>query len=139
MVIFIQSEIRSTRLYAVEGVFLDLGKNQYVSSEHFYSQYVPVGIDPSMMPDRRNYNFVILLDHPLSSSETFSVQYWEVNAASGFGAPPPPKSIALGLSRRNPRQRFRLQVNGDGVTAVQVSEERGIAKPETEIASKGGR
>jgi len=139
VVSYIQGEIRSTRLYAVEGVFLDLGKNQYVSSDRFYSQYVPVGIDPSAMPERRNYNFVILLDHPLGSSETFPVQYWEVSAVGGLGMPPPSKSLSLRLLRTAARQRFRLEVKDNQVTVVQVAERRDEAGPEVQLATKGGQ
>ncbi len=138
LVKYIEVQITSTRLYAVEGVFLDLGKNQYVGSDHFYSQYAPVGIDPSAMPESRNFNFVILLDHPVVESETVSVQYWEVHNASGFGMPAS-KSIALKLSETSRTQHFRLKIQGDQVTAEQVAEGKPVSDQEIEIAMEGSR
>jgi hypothetical protein len=139
VVSYIQAEIRSTRLYAVEGVFLDLGKNQYVGSERFYSQYAPFGIDPSAMPDSRNFNFVVLLDHPVVKSETVSVQYWEINAKSGFSMPPS-KSVKLKLSETASRQPFRLKIQGEKVTAEaeQVAKARPDSGPKIDIASERG-
>lgn len=138
LVQYIEVQISSTRLYAVEGVFLDLGRNQYVSSDHFYSQYAPGGIDPSAMPPSRNYNFVILLDHPVIKSETVWLQYWEISAVGGLGTPMS-KSVALKLLATPSQQRFRLQVNGGQVTAEQIAEANPAQRTEAEIAMKGGQ
>jgi hypothetical protein len=121
LVKYIETIITESRLYAVEGVFLDLGKNQYVGSDHFYSQYLPTGIDPSSMPPIRNYNFVVLLDHPVVTTETVWLQYWEISASSGFGGIPTSKSVPLILSGKSSTQVFRLQVQGGEVKVVQVT------------------
>jgi hypothetical protein len=121
LVKYIETQITESRLYAVEGVFLDLGKNQYVGSDHFYSQYLPTGIDPSSMPLIRNYNFVVLLDHPVATTETVWLQYWEISASSGLGGIPTSKSVPLILRGTSSTQLFRLQVQGGEVKAVQVT------------------
>jgi hypothetical protein len=136
LVQYIEAQISSTRLYAVEGVFLDLGKNQYVGSDHFYSQYAPVGIDPSQMPSSRNYNFVILLNHPIVTSETVFLQYWEISSVGGLGTPAS-KSVKLILKESSSEQRFRLQVKSDEVTAVQVAEAKSVVEPPIEVAMEG--
>jgi hypothetical protein len=133
---YVESQINSTRLYAVEGVFLDLGKNQYVGSDHFYSQYAPVGIDPSQMPLSRNYNFVYLLDHPISASETVFLQYWDITAVGGLGMPAS-KSVRLTLKESSSEQHFRLQVNGNEVTAIQVAEDKPVLRTTFEVAMEG--
>jgi hypothetical protein len=118
LVQYIEAQINSTRHYAVEGVFLDLGRDQYVGSDNFYSQYSPAGIDPSQMPTSRNYDFVMLFDHPVIASETVHLQYWEIRAVGGLGVPPPSKTVVLVLTGTRSKQQFRLQVNGDQVKAV---------------------
>jgi hypothetical protein len=138
LVKYIEVQITSTRLYAVEGVFLDLGKNQYVGSERFYSQYAPVGIDPTQMPERRNYNFVVLLDHPVVTSETVLLQYWEINAVGGLGMPAS-KSVRLTLKGTSSAQHFRLQVKGEEVTAELVAEAESALKPKIEVAMEGNQ
>ena len=123
LVKYIETIITESRLYAVEGVFLDLGKNQYVGSDHFYSHDLFAGIDPRSMPPIRNYNFVVLLDHPIPTTETETVwlQYWEVSAPSGLGSVPASKSVPLILKGSSSTQVFRLQVQGDDVKVVQAN------------------
>jgi len=135
---YIEAQIDSDKRYAVEGVFLDLGRNQYVSSDDFYSQYAPVGIDPSQMPERRNSNFVMLFHHPVVTSEKVDLQYWEIHSVGGLGALPASKKVVLILrgGSSNSKQQFRLQVNGDVVKAVEA-EAQPILKPQVEVAMGG--
>ena len=119
---YIEMQITQSRLYAVEGVFLDLGKNQYVGSDDFYSQYLPTGIDPNSMPPVRNYPFVVLLKHPASKTEPVLLQYWEISASSGLGLPPSSKSIQLILDGTAPTQSFRLKVQGNEVKIIPAAQ-----------------
>jgi hypothetical protein len=136
LVQWIETTINSGRLYAVEGVFLDLGKNQYVSSSDFYSQYAPLGVNPSMMPPSRNYPFVMLFKHPVVSSEEVELQYWEIDAVAGLGPPPRSKLVRFKLKGGPSAEKFRLQITGDVVTAVEAKDEP-ASKPKLEVATEG--
>ncbi|HZR59074.1 MAG TPA: hypothetical protein VFA74_19560 [Terriglobales bacterium] len=106
----VETQINATGHYAVEGEIVDLGNNQYVNSEQFYSRYITAAVDAQGKLLSRNYYFVILLDHPVQKPETVWLQYWELNSSAGTGSPPIPKTVQMALSPTNAPQRYRLRI-----------------------------
>jgi hypothetical protein len=102
----VAKEIDLSRQYAVEGTIVDLAPNQYVHSDRFYTQLVTESSGGQF--GSRDYNFVVLLNHPLDKPETLILDYWELSQVSGTGPPPTAVTIPLQLIP-NHTERFRLQ------------------------------
>ena len=119
--------INSTRHYAVKGVITNLGDNQYIDSTELCSRYTPEVVDPSGRVLSREYDFVAVLDHPVTNSEQIWVQYTQLGASSGTGPLPVPTSVPVQLLQTNSfPQRFRLRIQNN----------QPIVEPETASASK---
>jgi hypothetical protein len=118
----VESQIQWTRTYAIQGVIVDLAKNQAVDSDKFYSRYTSESVDADGKFASRNYSFVVLLDDPSEQSETVLLKYWQLDATGGTGEPPAPKSIPLKLAatKNSSPQRFRLQVQDNQPSVVPV-------------------
>lgn len=114
----VQAQIEWTRVYPVQGVIADLGKNQAFNSDRFYSRYSYVTSDPGGTLSSRDYYFVALLDHPVVKPETVWLNYWELNGTGGVGTAPAARSVPMELLATHSPQRFRLQGQGDQVMVV---------------------
>lgn len=111
----VEAQIKWTRFYPVQGVIVDLQENQAINSDEFYSRYA-VTSDSGGKFSSRDYYFVVLLEQP--ADKTVAVKFWGNNASSGTGLPPDPKMGPMKLAASSSLQRFRLQVQGDGVAFV---------------------
>jgi hypothetical protein len=108
------TQINASRLYPFEGVVLDLKQDQVIQSDRFYTREV---IDKGAPQATRDFYFVVLLPHPFAGTETILLNYWELNAPGGVGAPPDPTRVAMVLPVTDSfPQRFRLLKQGDHLT-----------------------
>lgn len=129
-------QIESTRHYAVEGVIVDLGANQVLNSDQFYSRYTNDTFDANGKFLSRNYSFVAVFDHPVIKPETVWVKYWEIDVAGGVGSPPSPRSVPMELGSTRSQQRFRLRIDKDHpVIAPETAND--VSSPKIEFAMKG--
>jgi hypothetical protein len=121
----IERQINESRSYAFEGVIVDVGPNQYINSDRFYSRYMTAA-DAASTFQTRNYYFVLLLNHPVYRPERVWIKYWEINEAGGTGAPPAPRDIPMELvSTDSIPQRFRLRTRDNQL----------IVEPEAKITA----
>ncbi len=89
----VETQIIQSRDYAFRGVIVDLGQNQYVRSDGFYSEYVTAANSPGT----KDYNFVVVLDHPVVTPEPVLLQYWELSSGAGLGSVPIPVNVTMEL------------------------------------------
>ena len=112
-VTYVEKQIAESRKYAVEGI-IEVGDNQYVDSDRFYSRYVSDADTDSRFPSQRHYHFVLLLDHPMNAPERVWLKYWELTASGGTGPPPAPADVPMELiPAGSSPQRFRLLKQND--------------------------
>src|SRR6476619_229147 len=97
----VASQIEWTRHYPVEGIIADLSKNQVINSDRFFSRYTNASQDAGGQFSNRDYDFVILSDHPVIKPETIWLDYWEFDGPGGVGAPPSPKKICMQLEGKS--------------------------------------
>jgi hypothetical protein len=112
----VASQIEWTRHYPVEGIIADLSKNQVINSDRFFSRYTNASQDAGGQFSNRDYDFVILSDHPVTKPETIWLDYWEFDGPGGVGAPPSPKKICMQLEGKS--TRYRLQAQQGNVVVV---------------------
>src|SRR5215831_16414728 len=112
----VASQIEWTRSYPVEGIIADLSKNQVLNSDRVFSRYNNASPDASGQFSNRDYDFVILSDHPVVKPETIWLDYWEFDESGGVGAPPSPKKICMQLEGK--ATRYRLQAQQGNVVVV---------------------
>jgi len=115
----VELQINSTKHYAIEGIITDIGENQGIDSDRFYSRYASEALGPNEAPPTRNVYFVVVLDHPVVSSETVWLKYWGFSGTGGVGTLPNPNTwIAMQLLPTSSLQRFRLQIE-DGKPVIE--------------------
>jgi hypothetical protein len=124
LVRYVETQIDGSRNYAVEGVIADLAPNQCIDSDQFYSRYVTAASDPTGELQTRDYDFVVLLNHPVVKPETVYLKYWQLNASAGTGPAPAPIDIAMQLVAT--KQRYRLLIQNN----------QPIIEPESQVTAK---
>lgn len=87
----VQAQIVSSRHYPVEGVIVDLPTNQGVQG--LGTDPIYWRDDPNREGSKRDFPFVVLLDHPLGPHETVFLKYWEFDETGGTGPPPKEKLL----------------------------------------------
>jgi hypothetical protein len=113
------TQITVSRDYPYEGVIVDVGDNQDIDSDQFYSRYDTASTNGAHQT--RDYRFVLILKHPVDKAnpETVLLKYWEGNAPSGLGLPPISTTVPMELVATNSfPQRFRLQTKNGRLMAV---------------------
>jgi hypothetical protein len=108
------TQITVSRDYPYEGVIVDLGDNQDIDSDQFYSRSVIASTNGAHQT--RDYRFVLLLKHPVDKNNPQRVllKYWEGNAPSGLGSPPASTIVPMELVATDSfPQRFRLQIQNN--------------------------
>jgi hypothetical protein len=116
-------QINSTRHYAIEGVITDVGENQGIDSDGFYSRYTSDALGSNGTLRNRNIYFVVVLDHPVVHSEIVELKYWGFSETGGVGTLPNPNTwIQMQLLPTSSLQRFRLQIeNGKPVIEPEIT------------------
>jgi hypothetical protein len=118
MVNYVEHQIQWSTHYAVAGVISNLGQNEGFNSDQFYSRYNLATVDMGGRYQVRDYSFVILLNHPVSTPETVCLNYWGDSGPGGGGAPPLPKRVPIVLLSTTDAQRFRIQAQNGQVAIV---------------------